>query len=216
MTIGVVPLTTTLGSQTITLRAGNSIAIDPSKPEETANDRPIIFAAGSQTFPAIPGQPLVIGGSTVSRNVAITVNGHTYSSGSAGLIVDGTPVTALPGSVSQASGAIVIDGKTLTLGGSAATIDGTVVSAGSTGLVLGGTQTVAMTNAGSASQAIVTIGGKTLTAILPLASGRVSTADGDTSSSGAPTVSEEGAEANTGTVGTTSTDTSQSSSQRSF
>jgi hypothetical protein len=192
-----------------------------------ADPGPIIFSVGPQTMTVTPGQPLVVAGSTLSPNAAITVDGHTYSSGSAGLVVDGTSVVPLPGSETQASATVVtigsqvftasaadpdhpsalmIDGTTLTPGGPIATIGGVAVSAGSAGLVVGGTQTVPLPNpesasAGASSQAVFTLGGSPITVFLPSGTSNAIVVDGTTLSPGGPAATMSGTIVSAGSAG---------------
>jgi hypothetical protein len=192
-----------------------------------ADPGPTIFSVGSQTVTVTPGQPLVVAGSTLSPNAAITVEGHTYSSDSAGLVLDGTSVVPLPGSGSQASAAVitigsqvltasvanpdhpsalVIDGTTLTRGGPIATIGGVAISAGSAGLVVGGTKTVPLPNPGSASaeassQAILTLGDSPITAFLPPGTGNAIVVDGTTLSPGGSAATISGTVVSAGSAG---------------
>lgn len=235
--------------------------IDPSHAANPSNDGstrsnsgdsadPTVFSVGSQMITATPGRPLIVAGSTLSADAALTVSGHTYSSGSTGLIIDGTSAVPLPSTGGQdsaavftigsqiltasavdkaQSSAIVVDGTTLVVGGSAATIAGTVVSAGSAGLVVGDTQTVPLSNGDSASngkssQSVLTLGSNTITAILPQGTGDVVVVDGTTVSPGGSAVTIDGTEVSAGTAGlviggtetesfTTTTDRSQTSSR---
>lgn len=207
-----------------TAKPGND---DPAKSDAGDSVDPIIFSVGSQMVTATPGKPLVVGSSTLSMDAALTVSGHTYSSGSAGLIVDGTSAVPLPSTCGPHSGAvftvgsqvltasaadqtqssaIVVDGTTLLVGGSAATIAGTVVSAGSAGLVVGGTQTVPLSNGdstsnGKSSPSVLTLGSSTITAGLAQGTGNVVVIDGTTLSPGGSAVTIDGTEVSAGTAG---------------
>ncbi|KAK3672779.1 hypothetical protein LTR78_007365 [Recurvomyces mirabilis] len=108
---------------------------------------------------------VIIGGSTlVSGGAPITLSGHTLTYRSNGVVVDGTqtdPVstfavgmTATPvvftehGQVFTAtpipgrSGVYIVDGQTISVGGSQVTVDGLTLTAQSSGLVVDGTQTI--------------------------------------------------------------------------
>jgi hypothetical protein len=207
---------------------------DPSQPAipsgdagQVVNHDPAVISVGSQLVTATPGQPLVVAGTTIAPNAAVTVDGHTLSSGSVGLIVDGTPVLAPPNSGGQAPAvtftigsqtltasagdaadpsAVVVAGTTLTPGGSATTINGAVVSAGSAGLVIDGTRTVGLPNgglgpAGVASQAILTLGSSTVTAVLAAGIGNAIVIDGTTVVPGGSAITVDGTRLSAGTAG---------------
>jgi hypothetical protein len=208
---------------------GTNTAQDSSSSdaEQVADPGPVTFSIGSQAVTATPGHPLVVAGSTVSINAAVTVDGHTYSSGSAGLIVDGTSVVPLPGSGSRASAAVftigsqvftasaadpgqpsalVIDGTTLTPDGTVATINGVAFSSGSAGLMIGGTQTVLLSNPGSesaeaSSQAVFTLGDSHITAFSPSGTGNAIVIDGTTLSSGGSVATISGTVVSAGSAG---------------
>jgi photosystem II stability/assembly factor-like uncharacterized protein len=217
-----------------TLILGTNTAQDPpaqgslsSGTGQVLDPGPIIFTVGSKAVTATPGHPLVVAGSTLSANAAVTVDGHTYSSGSAGLIVDGTSVVPPPGGGRQASAAvitigsqvfaasaagpdhpsaIVIDGTTLLPGGPIATIGGVEVSAVSAGLMVGGTQTIplsdpALVSAGASSQAIFTLGGSLITAFLPSGTGNAIVVDGTTLSPGGLAATISGTVVSAGSAG---------------
>lgn len=194
---------------------------------QVANNSPTAISVGSSLITATPGRPLVVAGTTLAPNVPVVVDGHTLSSGSAGLVVDGTSVIALPGSGGQTPAAeftigsqtftasaanaaspseIVIAGTTLSHGGPAATISGAVVSAGSAGLVIDGEQTVQLPGEGlvptaATSQAVLTIGSSTITAILATRSGNAIVVDGTTLSPGGSPVTVDGTHVSAGTGG---------------
>lgn len=192
---------------------------------QAANNEPTVISVGSQLITATPGKPLVVAGTTIVSNAAITVDGHTFSSGSAGLIVDGTSIIAIPGGGSQAPAAvltvgsqtliaspdvadpsaIVVGGTTLSRGGPAATIGGAVVSAGSGGVVINGKQTVRLPNSGqsptAALQATFAVGSSTITAILATGSDHAIVVDGTTLSQGGPAITVDGMQVSVGTAG---------------
>lgn len=189
---------------------------------------PVTFSFGSQAITAVPGQPLVIAGSTLGSDVAVTVDGHTYSSAGAGLVVDGASTIALPSSGGVVSAAVVtigsqiftasaadpkspsalvIAGTTLIPGGQAATIEGAIISAGSAGLVVDGSQTIPLTDvvppptAAAASQTVLTLGSSTITAILPSGTGNAIVVDGTTLTPGGSAATIGGAVVSVGNAG---------------
>ncbi|KAI9690556.1 MAG: hypothetical protein M1822_009519 [Bathelium mastoideum] len=134
----------------------------------TAADIGAVFTAGGQIFRAVSsGSAVIIDSQTLTVDGAAKTlpDGQVISAGSAGLVIGegagvttaafssilgaesavasseavlilgGAAVTANEGS----SGIVVIDGQTLSSGGSAITIDGTVISAAKSGIVIGGT-----------------------------------------------------------------------------
>ncbi|KAK4553253.1 hypothetical protein LTR86_009553 [Recurvomyces mirabilis] len=176
---GTVPYTTTIGSQAVTLQAASSFAADPAATGQTVKNNPTVFSVGSQAVTATPGQSFVIAGSTLSGNVAVTVSGHTYSSGTAGLVIDGTSTVVILSSGAQALGA----GSTFGFGSSS--------------------------SAAVASQAVITIGSSTLTAVLPSGTEHVVVIAGTTLSPDGSAATIDGTEVSAGTgglvVGRTST-----------
>lgn len=225
------------GSPVASNSEGGSNNDDPSRPAASNGDAgqvvggsPVVFPVGSQTVTVVPGQPLVIAGSTLGSNAAVTADGHTYSSAGAGLVVDGAATIALPSSGGVVSAAvitigsqtftasaadpnnpsaIVIAGTTLVPGGQAATIEGAVISAGSAGLVIDGSQTIPLTGvippptaaAAAASQAILTLGSSTITAILPPGTGNAMVIDGTTLMAGESAATIAGAVVSVGDGG---------------
>ena len=131
----------------------------------TAGGQPLT-AESSGSLVVVEGQTLTVGGAAVTLP-----DGQVVSADSTGIVVGtGTAAiteafSALPGSgtakpVSEAvltlggttisasegsSGVVVVEGHTLSPGGSAATIDGTVISAGTSGIVVGGTNSQSST-----------------------------------------------------------------------
>jgi hypothetical protein len=210
---------------------GNGDASQPVDPGDNAGQvvkhNPTVITVGSQVITATPGQPLVVAGTKIVSNAAVTVDGHTLSSGSAGLIIDGTSNVALPSSGGQAPAvtfaigsqtltasaldaadpsAIAIAGTTLSPGGPAAIINGAIVTAGSAGLVIDGTRTVQLPSGGSvpcgvASQAVLTLGSSTITAILAAGSGNTFVVDGTTVSPGGSAITVDGTQLSAGTAG---------------
>ncbi|KAK4555921.1 hypothetical protein LTR86_007141 [Recurvomyces mirabilis] len=115
---------------------------------------------------------VIISGSTlVSGGAPLTVSGHTLTYGSNGVVVDGTqtdPISTFPtgiaatpvvftehGQVFTATpvpgrpGVYIVDGQTISVGGSQVTVDGLTFTAQSSGLVVDGTQTVTFSKGGS-------------------------------------------------------------------
>lgn len=195
--------------------------------EQVANNNPPVISVGSQFITATPGKPIVVAGTTLATNTPVVIDGHTLSSGSAGLVVDGTSVLVLPSGGSQVPAevfiagsqtltvsaadtalpsAIVVAGTTLSRGGPAATIGGAVVSAGSAGLVIDGKQTVQLPVTGlvptaAASQVILTVGDSTITAILATGSSNAIIVDGTTLSVGGSAITVDGSQISAGTTG---------------
>ena len=138
------------------------------------------------------GQPTteaVIGGSTLTEGgVAATIDGHTISLASNGLVIDGQStisITALPaaataqtegavvtlgsstltaaetvviGSNGQPTTEVVLDGTTLSQGGPAATINGHTVTLASNGLVLDGHSSISISALPAATTAQISEG----------------------------------------------------------
>ncbi|KAK4950706.1 hypothetical protein LTR10_010699 [Elasticomyces elasticus] len=138
---------------------------------------------------------VILGGSTTitAGGSAATINGHIVSLQSNGIVVDGTQTQTISGLLgpSAASGALltlgsstliasevvvtgsvgeptteaVIDGHTLTAGGSPITVNGHMVSLGGSGIVVDNTLTAALSGFDSAvTGALLTLGSTSLTA----------------------------------------------------
>lgn len=145
-----------------------------------------VITAGSQVLTALQSSgTAVVDGQTLAPGQVATVNGHTISDASTGLVVDGSTAAFSQLAVStQASGAVitagekaftalassgtaVFDGQTLTAG-DVATVNGHVVSDASTGLVLDGS-TVAFSQIETSQSApvngaVFSVGSRTFTA----------------------------------------------------
>ena len=190
-----------------------------------------VFRIGSQTYTALgalgtvtfdgvtltPGQVATVSGSVISdASTGVVVGSSTYAFTSiAGAVqtnavakftISGVAYTAsmVPGS----SGAAIVDGTTLSVGGSPVTINGQVVSEGLSGIIVGTSNYPFSTITDSASvaqqsniEAIFTIGGSTHTATaVPGSSGLVAI-DGTTLSVGGPAVTIDGQVVSEGSSG---------------
>ncbi|KAK4499335.1 hypothetical protein PRZ48_009848 [Zasmidium cellare] len=135
---------------------------------------------GSQTITAIESAgTAVISGTTLTPGQIATVDGHTVSDVSSGLVVDGTtslwnggsgPVTQIMDlgnqdiTVTESAGTATIDSSITLRPGDTTTIDGHMVSDASSGLVIDGKTTSFFAHAAAASTTVVTIGSHTYTA----------------------------------------------------
>lgn len=105
------------------------------------------------------------------------------------------------------SNAIIVDGTTLSAGGSAITVDGSQISAGTAGLVIDGSQTIPVSDlesvptAVASSQAVLTVGGSTITATAASGTGAAMVIDGTTLSPGGPAITVHGTELSAGASG---------------
>ncbi|KAK5693008.1 hypothetical protein LTR97_010484 [Elasticomyces elasticus] len=113
-----------------------------------------------------PGESyIILDGTTLLPGETATIDGTVVTNGPNGLVIAGNTVPLTPVPTDSASQAIItingqhytaiepagapfviVDGTTLSVGGSALTIDGTIVSEGSSGLVVGGTQTIPLSS----------------------------------------------------------------------
>ncbi|KAI9700943.1 MAG: hypothetical protein M1820_006588 [Bogoriella megaspora] len=154
----------------------NSGSGDPNNPT-TPQASAAIVTLGGQTYTAKPGQPLIVGSSTIAAGgPAATVSGQTISMGSAGVNVGGNEVafsSSYPSATVEIGGQkyTVSAGKPLVIGGSmispngpAATIAGQAVSLGSDGVQVDGQTTPFTQDASNDPGAIVTIGDQIYTA----------------------------------------------------
>ncbi|KAF7187878.1 hypothetical protein HII31_10778 [Pseudocercospora fuligena] len=127
-------------------QAGTDQPVAPSQqPGNSISDAqsPAIITLDGTTLTASQATAgVVIDGTTISNGQAATINGATFSVGPSGVVVNPSSAaeTLAAGSVtivasSMISGEAVIDGTTLSVGGSAVTISGEVVSMASGGLV---------------------------------------------------------------------------------
>lgn len=147
-------------------------------------DPAAIFTISDQTYTAITGVPITVGSVILTAGgPAATVSGQTISIGSSGVVVDGSThaytsiisdgsaaasaivysssgavitVNSQIYTIAQASNAILIGSKTLSVGASAITIDDEILSAASSGLVVsksGSSSFLALTATGSQSSA---------------------------------------------------------------
>ncbi|KAK3633521.1 hypothetical protein LTR56_015774 [Elasticomyces elasticus] len=108
---------------------------------------------------------VILNGITLLPGGTATIHGTVVTNGPNGLVIAGNTVPLTPVPTESASQAIItingqqytaiepagapfviVDGTTLSVGGSALTIDGTIVSEGSSGLVVGGTQTIPLSS----------------------------------------------------------------------
>ncbi|KAF2168867.1 hypothetical protein M409DRAFT_20880 [Zasmidium cellare ATCC 36951] len=172
------------------------------------NNNEGVFAAGDMTITAanVPGATgaVVVAGKTLSQGgSAAVVNGQMISQGSAGpVVIDGgntqalnrvggegsnvfaagsVTVTASPG----VSNAMVIDGTTLSPGGSAAVINGQTISQGSSGLVAFNGDTTQTLNAiSNPNPSVFRAGSLTLTASPATGTDNAMVVDGTTLSPG--------------------------------
>jgi hypothetical protein len=196
----------------------------------------VVFTIDSQILTASavgPAHPsaIVVGDTTLTRGGSVaTIGGTILSAGAAELVLDGTQTIPLshtePAPTTTASqvvltlgsrtiaaflplgtgNAIIIDGTTLTPGGSPVTIGSAIVSAGNAGLEVDGTKTIPLANTRStliptASQAVLTLGSRTITAFSPLGTGNEIILDGTTLSPGGSAATIDGTEASAGTAG---------------
>ncbi|KAK5674531.1 hypothetical protein LTS10_012727 [Elasticomyces elasticus] len=141
------------GSLTSTLNNGLATVAGVTLSAGSSGGSSYVVVDGSQTVPL--STPSLSSGR--APEAVITFNGQTYTA-------------------SSASGHVVIDGTTLSLGGPAATINGVVLSDAPNGIVVGGTQTVSFpaVSTGLGSEATVTlINGDVLTAIEPPGEGYI-------------------------------------------
>ena len=139
-----------------------------------------VITVGGQAYTARPGQPIVIFGTTLSDgSPAATIDGQQVSVGPDGIQVGDSdiPFTAHasePSAVFSIGGhtytagpgqPVVIDGTTVSPGGSLVTIDGQPVSLGSNGVVVG-TSTIPFTRGVPASpEAVFSLGNQLVTAV---------------------------------------------------
>lgn len=138
-----------------------------------------VMRFGSQTVTAVESAgTAVISGTTLTPGEMATIDGHTISDVSSGLVVDGTtslwgggsgPVTQIMAlgdqdiTVTESAGTATIDSSITLRPGDTTSIDGHVVSDASSGLVIDGSTTSLFADA-SASTTVVTIGSHTYTA----------------------------------------------------
>ncbi|KAK4502052.1 hypothetical protein PRZ48_007863 [Zasmidium cellare] len=193
--------TVSLGADGILVNNGDSTSTAAFVAPASAESQEATFVAGGTTYTAFQtggAGTAVLGGATLSQGgpAATLANGETVSLGPAGLVVvdgeatstagfqnpqatsgaaqqatfaiDGTTYTAV---AAGSSDTVVIDGQTLSIGGSAITVDGQTISLGSSGIVIaadGTTTTAQLTDSATPtnwiSQAIITAGSSTLTA----------------------------------------------------
>ncbi|KAL9087855.1 MAG: hypothetical protein Q9165_006417 [Trypethelium subeluteriae] len=212
-TIGNTPVSVAPEGVVVAGGAGGSstIALQPAQ-----SPTPVAVATiGGQAVSATSGQPVAIGGTTLTPGgVPATVGGQIVSLGSQGLVVgtstaaysspgEGTTPEAaavtLGGSTYTASSGspLVIGSNTLSVGGPAATVSGQVVSLGSQGVVVG-SSTIGYSAASAAGKgAVVTIGGNIYSASsgAPLVIGSI------TLSAGGPAATVDGQKISLGSQG---------------
>ncbi|KAK5130088.1 hypothetical protein LTR08_002476 [Meristemomyces frigidus] len=170
---------------------------------------------------------IVIDGTTLHTNgPAATINGIVISDASDGLVVGETktvPFTLNAANTAsslealitvgssvytakEAAGAsyVVIDGTTLSPGGTEVTINGVMLSDAPSGLVIGGTQTVFLSpgaaNTATSLEALLTLSGQTYTAVEPVGASYV-VIDGTTLSPGGSEITIDGAVLSDGSSG---------------
>ncbi|KAK5713549.1 hypothetical protein LTR15_011249 [Elasticomyces elasticus] len=116
-----------------------------------------------------PGAMIIHGTTLDPGGSAATIQGTEVSADSARLVIGGSITVTISSATAaatltlgndvltaydpQGTGAALVDGTTLSLGGPAATINGTLVSMNSAGLVIGGTQTVPITRQATTASA---------------------------------------------------------------
>ena len=171
----------TINGQPISL-GPNGVQVGQSHVPFTTNgaEPRVVFTVDGQTYTAGEDQPVVIDGTTLSPGgPGATINGQPVSLGPDGVQVGQghVPFTtngAEPSAVFTVGGQtytagedqpVIIDGTTLSQGGSGATISGQVVSVGSDGIIVG-TSTIAFSQGTPNSlEAVLSLGSQLVTAI---------------------------------------------------
>lgn len=195
--------------------ASHGIVVDGSTysfaAETPAPTQAAVFTVGSSAYTVLgaPGM-FVFGHNTMTPGQVIVESGTTISDASSALIVGTSTiylssVNAAAGSwmgavitdgsavytaVELADGAAVVDGTTLSSGGSALTINGHVMSDASSGLVVDGTNTALFSDIRPqiTSQTMFTIGSQIFTAVQVPGETGVAEVDGMTLSVGGPAI----------------------------
>ncbi|KAF2236548.1 hypothetical protein EV356DRAFT_530829, partial [Viridothelium virens] len=212
-TIGNTPVSVAPGGVVVAGGAGGSSTIPLQAAQSPA---PVAVATiGGQAISATSGQPVAVGGTTLTPGGApATVGGQVVSLGSQGLIVgSSTAAYSGPGAATTPAAAAVtlgditytassgspfiIGSNTLSVGGPAATVSGQIVSLGSQGVVVG-SSTVGYSAASTGGEgAVVIIGGNLYSA----SSGAPLIIGSTTLSAGGPAVTIDGQRISVGSQG---------------